>query len=359
MGGAIGREALELALFHPLERTNFSWLGKRSEGKVWDSYSLGDGTRLAIASDRLSAFDRVLSTVPLKGAILAALSAWWFERTRDVAANHLRGMPDPNVLWVLECQPIPVEFVVRAYLTGRSPTSIWTHYAKGERRFGGHALPDGLVRNAPLPRPILTPSTKAPKGERDQSLSKDELFAQGLINPSLYEEAESIALALFERGQAICQSRGLILVDTKYEFGIAPDGRLLLIDELHTPDSSRFWLEEDYHAKFPKGEEPLSLDKEFIRQWLMERGGADGLVQIPPEVRIELAKRYIEVYERLVGGPLSITQVEGPVQRIERNLRAHSFGSKKVKGKVIIRLKKEVLDPQGDVVCKALRALGF
>ncbi|RZO47944.1 MAG: phosphoribosylaminoimidazolesuccinocarboxamide synthase, partial [Sandaracinaceae bacterium] len=210
---ALLREGLSLTL----DETDLPELGRKVQGKVRDSYLPGDGRRILVTTDRISAFDRVLGTLPFKGQILNQLSAWWFEQTKDVAPNHLRGVPDPSVSVAIECEPLPVEWVMRAYATGVTSTSLWTHYARGEREFCGHALPDGLKKNEPLPEAILTPSTKAEKGGHDESVSRDVVLARGLVDEATFAEAERIARALFARGREICAKHGLILVDTKYE----------------------------------------------------------------------------------------------------------------------------------------------
>lgn len=311
------RAGLEVSL----ERTDFPELGSKVEGKVRDNYLPGDGTRVLVTTDRISAFDRVLGTLPFKGQVLNTLAAWWFEQTNDVAPNHLLRVPDPNVMVGLECRPLEVELVVRAYLTGVTSTSIWTHYQRGERVFCGHALPDGLRKNEALPQAILTPSTKAEKGGHDQSVSRDELLAIGRVSAAEFAECERVAHALFARGQAICAARGLILVDTKYEMGIAPDGRIVVIDEIHTPDSSRIWLAESYPERFAAGQEPESFDKEYVRRWLAAEGfDGDGPVPaIPDEIRIEAARRYIHACETIMGRSFE-PNTEEPISRIRRNL---------------------------------------
>lgn len=304
-----------------LERTDFEGLGPKTEGKVRDSYLPGDGRRVLVTTDRISAFDRVLGTLPFKGQVLNQLSAWWFERTKDVAPNHVREVPDPSVTVAIDCEPLPVEWVVRAYLTGVTSTSIWTHYARGEREFCGHRLPEGLSKNEPLPEPILTPSTKAEQGGHDESVSRATLLERGIIDEATFDEAAKLVHALFARGQAICAERGLILVDTKYELGRAPDGSLVVIDEIHTPDSSRIWFEASYEARLSAGEEPESFDKEYVRRWLAAKGFAgDGPIPpIPDEVRIEAARRYIEACDT-IRGEAFVPDVSPPIPRIAKNL---------------------------------------
>ncbi len=314
-------EVLRRGLGRTLERTDFQGLGRRIEGKVRDSYVPGDGRRVLVTTDRISAFDRVLGTLPYKGQVLNQLAAWWFEQTREVAPNHVLDVPDPNVTIGIECEPVPVEFVVRAYLTGVTSTSVWTHYARGERVFCGHRLPDGLRKHERLPEPILTPSTKAEKGEHDVSMSREEILALGRVDAETFDTCAEMAMALFAFGQRLCAERGLILVDTKYEFGRTPDGRLVVIDEIHTPDSSRYWYAESYQARFEAGEDPESFDKEYVRRWLAERGyrGEGPVPTIPDEVRIEAARRYIEACEQIQGAPFEIDE-EAPLERIARRL---------------------------------------
>src|SRR5688572_9990618 len=217
------------ALDRTLDSTSLDVLGKKYEGKVRDNYTTSDGRRLIVVTDRISAFDRVLGTLPLKGQVLNQLAGFWFERTRDVADNHMLGIPDPNVLEARECRPLPVEMVMRAYVTGVTSTSIWTHYAQGKREFCGHKLPDGLRKNERLPAPILTPSTKAPKGDHDVSASREEILQMGHISPRDFDAAAEIARSLFEYGQRWCAERGLILVDTKYELGKTKKGDIVVI----------------------------------------------------------------------------------------------------------------------------------
>lgn len=315
-------EELQRALGQTLERTDFEGLGAKYEGKVRDNYSVGDGRRFIVVTDRISAFDRVLGTIPFKGQVLNRLAAHWFERTREVAESHYLGMPDPNVLECVECEPILVEMVVRAYVTGSTSTSIWTHYERGERVFCGHALPEGLRKNQKLEAPILTPATKAPKGEHDVSGSREAILATGLVSAKDFDEAAVVAMRLFEAGARLARERGLILVDTKYEFGRTKDGRLLVIDEIHTPDSSRFWLADSYDARFRAGEDPEPLDKDFVRRHYTALGyrGDGPPPPLPDEVRREAAKRYIDAYERITGETFSPDRDE-PVARIRQTLQ--------------------------------------
>jgi phosphoribosylaminoimidazole-succinocarboxamide synthase len=304
-----------------LDRTDFPELGAKYEGKVRDNYSDGKGRRTIIVTDRLSAFDRVLTTIPHKGQILNQLAAYWFDETRHIAPNHVIAVPDPNVTVARECRPLPVEMVVRAYLTGVTSTSIWRHYAEGARVFCGHPLPDGMKKNEPLPRAIVTPSTKAEKGGHDESVSKDELIRRGALDAATYERLEAMCLRLFAFGQERVAKNGLILVDTKYELGLAPDGEIVFIDEIHTPDSSRYWYAADYEQRLSRGEEPRSLDKEFVRRWYADQGytGEGAPPAIPDDVRVEASNRYRAAYE-LVTGRAFVPNTEDPIPRIRKNL---------------------------------------
>lgn len=316
---------LRAALGKTLDGTNFEGLGKRYEGKVRDNYSLADGRRILVTTDRISAFDRVLGTLPLKGQVLNRLSAWWFDVTKDVAPNHVLSVPDPNVVIGKDCRPLPVEMVVRAYLTGVTSTSIWTAYARGDRSFCGHALPDGLKKNDPLPQAILTPSTKAAKGGHDVSASREEILASGVVTASEFDRAGEIAMALFARGQQVCAERGLILADTKYELGIDKDGNMVVIDEIHTPDSSRYWFQSSYASRIAEGQEPESFDKEYVRRYLAGIGftGDGPIPPIPDDVRVEASRRYIAAFEAIADQPFTPNEEE-PVARIRRNL-GHLF----------------------------------
>jgi phosphoribosylaminoimidazole-succinocarboxamide synthase len=319
-------EALRKALNHPLAATNFTGLGRKYEGKVRDNYTTADGRRVIVATDRISAFDRVLGTLPLKGQVLGFAAAWWFENTRHVAPNHVLSVPDPNVLVARECELVPVEMVVRAYLTGTTSTSIWVHYERGERNFCGHALPDGMKKHQKLEQPILTPSTKAAKGDHDVSASREEILRISGMPASDFDRAAELAFALFREGQRVCAERGLILVDTKYEFGKTPDGQIILIDEIHTPDSSRFWYADSYQARFDAGLDPESFDKEYVRRFLAARGfrGDGPIPEIPDDVKIEAMCRYIEAVERITGQSF-VPSLEEPIERMTKNLRRAGF----------------------------------
>jgi phosphoribosylaminoimidazole-succinocarboxamide synthase len=298
----------------------FEGLGECYSGKVRENYTR-DGERLIIVTDRVSAFDVVLGTIPFKGQVLNQIAAYWFEETKSLMDNHMIDLPDPQVVRAHECEPIAVEMVVRSYLTGSSSTSIWRAYEGGARRFCGHDLPDGMKRHEKLRANIVTPSTKAAKGDHDRSVAKDELFEMGVIDAETFNLLEEKCLGLFAYGQKLAAERGLILVDTKYELGRTPDGRIVLIDEIHTPDSSRYWYSEGYDEAMSKGENPRSLDKEYVRLWLVEQGfRGDGT---PPaltdEVRVEAAARYIETYERVTGRDFEAASGD-PLERVARNL---------------------------------------
>jgi phosphoribosylaminoimidazole-succinocarboxamide synthase len=316
----IDEKTIRAALQKTLQRTDFPSLGEKYEGKVRDNYSAG-GKRFIVVTDRISAFDHVLGTIPFKGQVLNGLAAFWFERTKNVVQNHMLRKPDPNVLECVECEPLLVEMVMRSYLTGTTSTSIWTHYENGARVFCGHALADGMRKNQRLPKPILTPATKAPKGHHDVSGSREDILATGNVTAKDFDEAAALAEKLFAAGQAMCAERGLILVDTKYEFGRTKDGRLLVIDEIHTPDSSRYWMMDTYEARFAAGQDPEPLDKDFVRRHYVAQGyrGDGPPPPMPDDVRVGAAQRYIEAYERITGGPF-VPDLEDPVPRIARNL---------------------------------------
>ena len=311
---------LRAGLATTLEATDFATLGLKHEGKVRDSY-VGGGRRVIVVTDRISAFDRVLGTIPFKGQVLNRMAAFWFERTRAVAPSHLLRVPDANVMECVECDVLPVEFVMRAYVTGVTSTSIWTAYARGERVFCGNALPERLRKHDRLPEPILTPSTKAPKGEHDRSVSRDEILREGKLTAERFDEAAHIAHKLFKAGAAHDAARGLNLVDTKYEMGVAPDGRIVVVDEIHTPDSSRYWHADTYDAAMRDGADPRALDKEYVRRWLSEHGyrGEGPAPALPDEVRIEATRRYVEACERITGEPF-VPDTREPVARIRAAL---------------------------------------
>lgn len=309
-----------------LDGVDLPGLGDKRNGKVRDYYVLPDGRRVLITTDRLSAFDRVLGLVPYKGQVLNQLSAFWFERTRQIVDNHLLSVSDPNVMVVRECEPFPVEVIVRGYITGVTKTALWYRYSLGEREIYGHCFPDGLCKNDPLPEPIITPTTKGRAGEHDERITCAEVVERGLLDADTWEQVCQAALSLFQYGQEVARRAGLILVDTKYEFGRAPDGRVVLIDEVHTPDSSRFWVAETYHDRRAAGQEPENFDKEFVRLWYAEqgyRGGGDP-PSMPDDLVAQVSQRYIACYERLTGQ--AFEPAPYPAQpRIAANLDAEIY----------------------------------
>ena len=298
-------------------------LPRHYRGKVRDNFDLPDGRRIIIASDRLSAFDRILTAVPLKGQVLTQLARFWFDETADLAPNHVIEYPDPNVLVCRRVEILPVEIVVRDYLAGSTATSIWTMYKAGRREVYGHNLPDGLRENQKLPQTIITPTTKGYDGAHDLPLTEREILDRGLLAPAEWREVSERALALFARGSALARRRGLILADTKYEFGRERDGRILLADEIHTPDSSRYWRAESYDERCAAGDRPESFDKDVVRSWVAARCDPyrDPLPEIPREIVLAAAEAYIEAYERLTGTPFAAAPPGRPVlDRIRGNL---------------------------------------
>jgi phosphoribosylaminoimidazole-succinocarboxamide synthase len=285
-----------------LGETDLPLRGKQS-GKVRDGYPLSDGRRLLVTTDRLSAFDRILARVPFKGQVLNQLSAWWFEQTADVISNHLISVPDPNAAVVSEAEPFTVEVIVRGYITGVTSTALWYRYSLGERDIYGYRFPDGLRKNEALPQPIITPTTKGGPTGHDERLTCAEVVERGLLDAATWDQVQAAALAIFQRGQQVAQRAGLILVDTKYEFGRSADGRVLLIDEVHTPDSSRFWKADTYEQRFAAGEEPENFDKEFIRLEYARHGyrGDGPIPAMPDDLWIAASQRYAAIYEMLTG----------------------------------------------------------
>jgi phosphoribosylaminoimidazole-succinocarboxamide synthase len=280
-------------------------LPDRRDGKVRHSWACGPEQRLIVTTDRLSAFDRVLAGVPYKGQVLNQLSAWWFERTADIITNHVLDLPDPNALLARSARPLPVEVVVRGHITGVTDTSIWGMYADGRREMYGYSFPDGLRKNTPLPEHIVTPTTKAQDGGHDEPLSCAEVVDRGLLPAELWERVTAAALAVFGRGVELGAEAGLILADTKYEFGLTSEDELILIDEVHTPDSSRWWVAESYDTRLAAGEEPESLDKEVVRRAFAAIGyrGDGPIPSVDADVWTATTRRYVSAYERLTGNP--------------------------------------------------------
>ncbi len=268
----------------------------QQSGKVREMCLQGD-QRIIVTTDRVSAFDIVLGLIAYKGQVLTQLSQWWFEQTSDIIPNHFVSSPDPNIMITRNAQPLPVEVIVRGFITGVTKTSLWKLYEAGERQPYGISLPEGLKKNDPLPTPIITPTTKAQQGGHDERLTREEIIQKGILPESLWKQIEDVSLVLFKRGQEIAKQGGLLLVDTKYEFGLV-DGNLTLIDEIHTPDSSRYWSLESYQQS---PENPESFDKEFLRQWFVERGyrGEGAIPKMPDDFIAQVAQKYISAYEQL------------------------------------------------------------
>ncbi|PZP56859.1 MAG: phosphoribosylaminoimidazolesuccinocarboxamide synthase [Micavibrio aeruginosavorus] len=299
-----------------------SFLPNHYKGKVRDTFDLGDGRMVFVTSDRLSAFDRAITAVPNKGAILNGIAQFWFDQTKHILPNHVISIPDPNVMIVKKLNMLPVEVVVRRYMTGTTGTSIWTKYRNGEREMYGHSFPEGMVKNQELPETILTPTTK---GKTDDPISGEEIVKTGLVSKELWAQTEKAALTLFARGQEIAAKQGLILVDTKYEFGTDENGVLHLADEIHTPDSSRYWVAATYQERFDNGAEPEGLDKEFVRKWLVERM-EDAYTSPLPEITDAdnemFSRKYAELYQRVTGGEFKAEDTDIPVmERIQKNLK--------------------------------------
>ena len=301
---------------------NLAGLGPAGHGKVRDFYELDHERRLLVTTDRQSAFDVVLGLIPFKGQVLNQLSQFWFEQTAAIIPNHMLAVPDPNVMLAQRAEMFPVEVIVRGYLTGVTDTSIWGMYQQGKREMYGLDFPEGLRKNQPLPGPVITPTTHAELGGHDRPLSRQQIIEEKLVAPDLWAEIEQAALAVFAHGQAICQRAGLILVDTKYEFGLI-GGRVALVDEVHTPDSSRFWLAETYQERFEQGKEPDNFDKELLRLWMREQGytGEGQPPRLTDDIVARLSQRYQACYEKITGQPFAVDFSLKPEERIERNLK--------------------------------------
>ena len=292
-------------------------------GKVRDCYDLPDGSRILIASDRISAFDRILATIPWKGQVLTQTARFWFDHTADLCPNHVISYPDANVVIGQRLTILPVEIVVRGYLAGTTGTSVLTLYKQGLRQMYGHTLPDGLADNQALPAPIITPTSKAFDGGHDEPLTATDIVARGLLSQTQWDEVAAKALALFARGQQIAATRGLILVDTKYEFGTDAAGNIILADEIHTPDSSRYWIAAGYHRAFADGTRPPSFDKDVIRSWVAARCDPyhDPIPEIPAAMIEATSQVYISAFEAITGQTfVPDTSGETPLARVRANL---------------------------------------
>ena len=311
-----------------LENARIAELPNPYFGKVRDCYDLpaeagGPARRILVSSDRISAFDRILAAIPFKGQVLTQMARFWFDHTADICPNHVLAYPDPNVVIGKRVEILPVEIVVRGYLAGTTSTSVLTQYKKGVREMYGHVLPEGLRDNQILPTPIITPTSKAFDGGHDEPLTPQEIVEQGLLSQTQWDEVSGYALALFARGQEMAAARGLILVDTKYEFGLDAEGRILIADEIHTPDSSRYWLAAGYAEAFAAGTRPPSFDKDVIRAWVGARCDpyVDDIPAIPAEMIAATAQVYIDAYEAITG-EVFVPDLSGetPLARVRSNL---------------------------------------
>ena len=297
-----------------------------SRGKVRDNYDLPDGRRIIVTTDRQSAFDQVLAAVPFKGQVLTQIARFWFDATRDLSQNHVIEYPDPNVMVAKKLRMLPVEIVVRDYLTGSTSTSIWPMYQAGRRSMYGIDFPGGMRKNQKLPATIITPTTKAAHGEHDEPITPSEVVERGLLTQEHWDALAQTALALFARGRDVAAGNGLILVDTKYEFGLDEAGGITLADEIHTPDSSRYWKTGSYEERFAAGADPETLDKDFLRLWIAERCDpySETIPEIPPETLIEFSQRYITLCETVTGQAFQPPDPSVPVrERIHAALRRY------------------------------------
>jgi phosphoribosylaminoimidazole-succinocarboxamide synthase len=313
----VAESILRQQLEATLDRAVFPATCGAETGKVRDWCKQGD-RRVIVTTDRISAFDRILGTIPFKGQVLNQLAAYWFERTRHLAPNHVISVPDPNIMVVKECEQLPLEFVVRGYITGVTKTSAWTNYKNGVRNLCGNVLPEGLKKDQKFDTPIVTPTTK--HEEHDRNVSRQEAIDEGLIDAATFDAAVALCLKLYEFGVSHAAARGLILVDTKYELGRL-DGQLVVTDEVNTPDSSRYWFADSYAERFAAGEEQRKLDKEYVRTWLAEQGfvGDGPVPTLTEEVRLEAARRYIQAYESITGATFIVAE-EPVATRVERVL---------------------------------------
>ncbi len=305
----------------------FPELPNFGRGKVRDHYDLSDHRRLMVTTDRQSAFDQVLAAVPFKGQVLTSAARFWFEETADIVPNHIIEYPDPNVVVARKLEMLPVEVVVRDYLTGSTSTAIWSMYHVGNRKPYGIALPDGMKKNDKLPATILTPTTKGIMGEHDVPITPEEILEQKILTPMQWQEIEKASLALFARGREVAARQGLILVDTKYEFGYDEQGRLTIADEIHTPDSSRYWKAATYEERHAAGAEPESLDKEFLRLWITDRCDPykEPIPEIPDETLVDFSARYISLYEAITGKNFVFPSGGEPVrERVRRHVKAYA-----------------------------------
>ena len=320
----IDDKTIQAAIAGVLTDAHFPELPNYYQGKVRENYDLPDGRRILISTDRQSAFDQVLAAVPFKGQVLTQTARFWFEATQDICPNHVLSYPDPNVVIGRKLDMLPVEMVVRDYLTGSTDTSIWTLYKSGQRQMYGLTLPDGMVKNQKLPHTILTPTTKALAGGHDHPTSPAEIVETGLLTQAQWDKVAELSLALFARGREIAAGRGLILVDTKFEFGLDTDGTIVVADEILTPDSSRYWQADTWASRLAAGQEPNSLDKEFLRLWIAERCDPykDSIPTIPDQTLVDFSRRYISLFETVTGQSFTAPEVGMSVKdRIRLNLK--------------------------------------
>lgn len=301
----------------------FSELPNFQRGKVRDSYDLPDNTRIMIATDRQSAFDHVLACVPYKGHVLTQIARFWFDKTKDICPNHIISYPDPNVVVGKRLDMLPIEMVVRDYLTGSTETAIWTMYNNGARVPYGHSLPDGMAKNQKLPETLITPTTKGGAGEHDYPITASEILEKKILTPQQWQDVCAKSLSVFARGREISARHGLILVDTKFEFGVDEKGEIILADEILTPDSSRYWIAKTYGMRLECGDEPESLDKEFLRLWIAARCDPynDPIPEIPGEVLLSFSEKYIQLFETVTGQKFERADIDTSVrERIRANL---------------------------------------
>jgi phosphoribosylaminoimidazole-succinocarboxamide synthase len=320
------RELIASQIDKVLVDARYPDLPNYSRGKVRDNYDLPDGRRIIVTTDRQSAFDQVLAAVPFKGQVLTQIARFWFDATRDLSPNHVIEYPDPNVMVAKKLRMLPVEIVVRDYLTGSTSTSIWPMYQAGRRNMYGVDFPDGMRKNQKLPATIITPTTKATHGEHDEPITPGEVVDLGLLAQEHWDALAQTALALFARGRDVAAGNGLILVDTKYEFGLDEAGRITLADEIHTPDSSRYWKSGSYEERFAAGANPETLDKDFLRLWIAERCDpySETIPEIPPETLIEFSQRYITLCETVTGQAFQPPDPSFPVRaRIHAALKKY------------------------------------
>lgn len=317
------------SLNQTVDKINFPQALAHHSGKVRESFELPENKRAIVVTDRISAFDFILGTIPFKGQVLNQITAWWFKKLDGVVPHHLISMPDPNVSLVKSVKVLPIEIIVRGYLTGTTKTSSWYAYQNLNREICGLTMPAGMKKDEKFPEPIITPTTKPTEaGMHDEAISREEIIAQGLVSEEVYTLAEEYALKMFKLGQEVAAEHGLILVDTKYEMGIDADGNLIVIDEVHTPDSSRYWIADTYEERMANGQAPEALSKEFVREAIVDQGYNVNDLSVNPakflhdDLRVEAAMKYIELYEKMTGEKFEFPAEGNPTARIEEALTA-------------------------------------